>query len=353
MVMHIILGILKVLGILLLILLLLVLLNIAIVLLVPFRYMVSADKNGSFRAQTQVTWMWRVFYLNFLFQNGKPSLVVKFLWKTLKEINPPASNTKAPPETEADYEEPYTEEEDLAEPETTEQGSTEWDITEQDIAKPDVPALEQSGTQTAPQAGSSADALSSSAKKAEKKRKIKQPKKPKQPKEKKPSFLLKLSRTVSEIPEKICDAVTKAYDAADRADEGIYELSKKVDSITGRIHMFTDQRSMIFYRVLIRRLIRMARHYRVRRIDGEVHFGTGSPDVTGWLLGVVYCMLPVSAGNNSFIVEPDFYEAVFEGQFQAKGHVRLCHAAAVVIPVLVNRQFYTLLKKIKKVRRGE
>ena len=163
--------------------------------------------------------------------------------------------------------------------------------------------------------------------------------------EKKPIF--------ADIPEKVCEVVTKAYDAADSADEFLYELCKKMDSIASRIGLFTDQRSMAFYRMLLNRFGRMLRHFRVRRIEGQVRAGTGIADLTGWLLGIVYCMLPVSAGNDRLVIEPDFYEAVFEGQFEAKGHIRLCHAAAVAVMVLVNREFYRLLKKFKKVRRGE
>ena len=78
---HIILAILKIVGILLAVLLFLVLLVVCSVLFVPLRYRVSAAKDAEgIRAQGRVSWLLRAVSATVELHDGKPGLKVRILF---------------------------------------------------------------------------------------------------------------------------------------------------------------------------------------------------------------------------------------------------------------------------------
>lgn len=93
----------------------------------------------------------------------------------------------------------------------------------------------------------------------------------------------------------------------------------------------------------------LLRHYGPRRIEGYLRFGTGDPAVTGQLLGGLYIILPVKAWK--FSLQPEFTEAVFETDVRVSGHVRANHMVAVIWRLFRNKELMSKIKMLKKERR--
>ena len=338
--MHIFLGILKILGIVLLLILLLILLIIGIVLFAPVRYEADASNNGSLRLSAQIRWLFKLIHADVRFEDKKFRLKISLFGKTLKEI-PEQERAPAVSEDEI-FEQP---EEEQPAPQAEQQPEEERPAPQ---AKPE-PEEPQPAPQAEPepeaQTGPEGKTPQKKEKKPEKAKKTKKIKKTK-----KTSALTGVTGKLASLPEKIADLITKVYDTGDKIDDKLSHGLRKMESLQHKIGMVTDEGSMKFYRGTVRRLVRMLRHFRFRSITGNVRLGTGSPDLTGMLTGVIYIMLP--AGADRFCLDPDFYEAVFEGNVHLKGHIRICHVAYVALTVLVNPEFYRLLKKIRKIRRG-
>lgn len=87
-------------------------------------------------------------------------------------------------------------------------------------------------------------------------------------------------------------------------------------------------------------------HYRPRRIRGYLKFGTGDPATTGWLTGLIYLLLPARA--DQFTVSPDFYTKMFETEFICEGHIRALHLLRVLLRVVPDKKVQRLIKKLRK-----
>ncbi len=94
------------------------------------------------------------------------------------------------------------------------------------------------------------------------------------------------------------------------------------------------------------RLGRILKSIRPRRVKGWLHFGTGSPDTTGYCMAL-YGMLSPYLGN-AFAVTTDFEEAVLEGELDTRGHVLVAVLLFHVVRVLLDRRFHALIRKLKR-----
>jgi Protein of unknown function (DUF2953). len=64
----------------------------------------------------------------------------------------------------------------------------------------------------------------------------------------------------------------------------------------------------------------LIKHIRPRKIKGKIHFGTADPATTGYaigILGIIYPMLP-----RKLIVQPDFEQEIYEGNIYMKGRIQ-------------------------------
>ena len=98
-------------------------------------------------------------------------------------------------------------------------------------------------------------------------------------------------------------------------------------------------------RKLIGYALYLIRGWKPRRIRGYIEFGTGQPDVTGKLTGLIYLLLPEEADR--FDIRPDFYEKRFRTDVTMSGHIRLYRAFVVAVKVLLDREFWELLRMIR------
>ncbi len=87
-------------------------------------------------------------------------------------------------------------------------------------------------------------------------------------------------------------------------------------------------------------------HYKPRRIEGYLRFGTGDPAATGQLTGLIYLLLP--AGADRFEVLPEFNETRFETDLVCSGHIRALHALRVLVRGFRDRKLRRLINKLRK-----
>jgi len=91
---------------------------------------------------------------------------------------------------------------------------------------------------------------------------------------------------------------------------------------------------------------RMLVHFRVRRGRGYLRFGTGDPAFTGELAGVLYLLLPTSCGELQ--VEPQFTESMLETELEVRGHIRLVHLVRFALWAFFNKKLRRLIRAFRK-----
>ncbi|MCR5754416.1 MAG: hypothetical protein K6G30_06365 [Acetatifactor sp.] len=88
-----------------------------------------------------------------------------------------------------------------------------------------------------------------------------------------------------------------------------------------------------------------------KHIRGEIVFGTGEPDTTGYLYGA-YCI--ASTGNFGKIqMTPDFNQKILEGHLKVTGHVFLIHPIAQIFVAVFDNDLKNFIKRLKRTQKGK
>lgn len=158
-------------------------------------------------------------------------------------------------------------------------------------------------------------------------------------------FFRKILSFITGIPEKLMN-VRKS---AEKKKEGI---QSRVESIIDKIQYYLGLSETYEIKILLgdvcTELFHMLRHYVPGKIKGYIHFGTGDPALTGELTGLLYILIPARASQ--FRVEPEFTEKVFETELIMKGKIRVCHAVWLAWKLFRNKKLMRLIKELRKSR---
>jgi len=130
----------------------------------------------------------------------------------------------------------------------------------------------------------------------------------------------------------------------------IYDKIKNIwENISYYIELLQEEETKQLFSHVIFRLGKIWRSIRPRRIRGQILFGTGSPDTTGYAYGV-YGMLSPSLGSR-LLVTPDFTRAVLEGDIFISGHITVFTILWNGLRVLLDKNLRRFIKKMKAGRK--
>lgn len=137
----------------------------------------------------------------------------------------------------------------------------------------------------------------------------------------------------------------------------IYKIKYTIGKICDRIKNISEQQD--YYRELllheetkllfghsVLRFHRIFKGIRPRRVSASITFGTGSPDTTGYALGIYSMLYPVLGQNIN--ITPDFDKAVLEGKFMAAGHIMSAVLFYHGLRLLLDKRLRLFLRKMKR-----
>ncbi len=109
--------------------------------------------------------------------------------------------------------------------------------------------------------------------------------------------------------------------------------------------LITDETNKKAVSLLWKELKYLLHHFRFRRIDTDLTFGTDDPAMTGQILGVL-CLFPVLYQYN-FHLYPDFEaeKLYVTGSFKIAGKVRMIHVLAALIRLIKEKEVRAVIKK--------
>lgn len=313
----VVLGILRILGIVLLCLLGTVLVILLLVLFWPVTYNVrgrrepnGTDEDGAVRWDTEVRarFKWLFGFVNGGIDFPEPGkLTVRVLWFTVFSLGiMSGEKKKADKQKETGKAQKADDKKQAGAKETEAEASADEGKTAEKTS------AVASGTDAAAPAGEETGAEASSAE-AET-----------SPKKGIAGLFEKIRYTISNICDKIREIRTK---------EHYYR----------RILTAEDTKGLL--RHVWMRLGRLLRAIRPRHVRAEVHFGTGSPDTTGYALALYGMVCPRIGWAVS--LTPDFEEKVFEGKGKLSGHIVIAVVLWHVAKVALDRRLHWLIRRLK------
>lgn len=335
---HVLLFILKILGIILLAVLGLILAGILLALFVPVRYRADGSFYKVSRGEACISWLFRAFQATVSWEE-KLVVTVKVLWlqpfqETLWERGPEAEDTgnEDPWAGMDDFfpaygpeEEPSgaggSREEPVSGPEAwREEESAAPDPRREKLPEGGVPWPEEEAgipVDQEPEMVHMAELLG-----AEEERPDRLP-----------------EQNGMEEAAKCPSRLERLKDAAVRMRERLHSAKMKYRKLKRTL---TDEENQKTFRLVRRQIFRLIRHLLPQTLKGTLRFGFEDPSYTGQVLAAVSPFYGVYA--RSFTLIPEFDEKILEGEVHIRGRIRAATVLWTVGRVFLNKNFRRLLR---------
>ena len=91
-------------------------------------------------------------------------------------------------------------------------------------------------------------------------------------------------------------------------------------------------------------LIRFLKHALPGKLEGNIAFGTGNPEYTGYITGIAAVFYPKYGEH--FSLYPDFERKMFEAKCRGRGRIRLGYMLVLAVSILKEKSVRTMIKNI-------
>lgn len=156
-----------------------------------------------------------------------------------------------------------------------------------------------------------------------------------------PEFFKKLRAVILAIGQ----LLQKQFDRIKALFYSLAELKAKIDHY---IEIWQEEETQTLIRSVKGYLFYLLHHIRPRKGKGYLKYGLPDPAITGQLTGLLYVLRPLAFSK--LALEPVFEteEIVLEGDLVIKGHVRLVHLAYVGLKLLFDKNLKHLRQRLKE-----
>lgn len=327
---HILLFLLKLIGIVLLVILGLIVLILAIILLTPIRYRIGASKYQTIQAEGKVTWLFRLIEMVFKLDTGAEEgkrfhLSFRIAWLKLYDNQKPKEKrikqkktrkTKSKPESkqsekviQAKPEQP----EEKVQPIKTEQAA-EMKHEEKLIEGPKESAVEK---------------ILRLAKNAANK-------------------ILSLIRGVFSLICSILGIPSKIMDGLEKLENFFTKLREKKEAF---LAFYNETHNHQWFTAFWHRLKKLLLRILPRTDTLYLHFGFEDPATTGQVLGGLSILYPICGEKMELC--PEFNEEILEGEVKCHGRIRPVSLVIFAVKSFLNKQFFSMVKQFKVLLKGE
>lgn len=340
---HILLFLLKLIGIVLLVIFGLIVLVLTIVLLTPIRYRIGASKYQTIQAEGKVTWLFRLIEMVFKLDTGAEEgkrlhLSFRIAWLKLYDNQKPKEKRIKQKKTRKTKLKP-------------ESKQSEKVIQ---AAKPEQPAEMKNEMPKAvhPERISSENPGNESAEKHEEKL-IEGPKESAVEKilclaKSAANKILSLIRGVFSLICSILGIPSKIMDGLEKLENFFTKLREKKEEV---LAFYYEEHNHQWFAAFWHRLKKLLLKILPRADRLYLHFGFEDPATTGQVLGGLSILYPICGEKMELC--PEFNEEVLEGEVKFHGCIRLVTLVVFAVKSFLNKQFFAIVKQFKGLLRGE
>ena len=371
---HILVMILKIIGIILLAIIGIALLIVILILFVPIRYRIQAHRYDDTMAKVNVSWLLSAIRFTLKYNGAEVDTKIRILGfdgskfingdtkqkqediidytneeeKTEAKMEPKACDTDALDENKSDNVSNNTNGIDKSDDtnkdndidtkdstntdnaiDTEDSTNTDNDIDTEDDTNTDngIDTEDSTNTDNGIDTEDSTNQSDISSSKEQKKKNTRKPK----------NIFSRLVFKAKKIYHKFKTWCKKLMNMLKKADDIKTKLLALAEFIDSR--EFKD--NFAFVKVQLGRLFK---HIMPLKHRIKLEFGTGSPDTTGEILGALAVIMALTGMNIQ--VMPDFDNAIFRGEIYMKGRIRLFNILIIVLKVYFNKELRRVADKL-------
>lgn len=312
---HILLLLLKIIGITLLSLLGLILLIIFVVLFVPIRYSLNVEADKSVEARACVSWLLHLLHAKAVY-DGTFGIVIRVFGIPVKRI--PAPEDKKPKKSKDKQKEKRTESEtktasgEVACPEPDETAVLSETVTSEEDKRTEADNTPDTNEEDDGSEGGKKEKLSLFQKLVQFVRAVR-------------AFFSKILYTIQNICGKI----------------------EKVKELIGYYcDVLKSEEGQRTFALAKRELGRLLKHIAPTKLRGSLTIGMGDPAATGQIIAIVSMFYPIYGNNVS--ITADFDEKCMRGSLYLKGRIRIFTLIRIAWRVYFNKDLKTFLHMLKR-----
>ncbi len=362
---HILLLILRIIGIFFLVIIGLILFAVISVLVVPLRY--SADGSGhyreddhNFKGHAIISWFLHAVTMRISYEENKLLIKVKLFFFTLYEMTMPEERSSEEDRTLNGYavnagegSRPVQEREagELRNVQPEENTPAEDEAPKENTTDQKVISSGLRGERTEEAAGPERKEIAGgnsgegSGKRQEASRKEKNVES--LPEEKKPGFFERTSKSIRKAAAGFFEWLSRVL----KRLNGILSGEEKIfpeqgNAVTRLINFWKDEANKATVHLVTAQIGKLFKHILPRKCSGNIRAGFEDPSMTGTMLVAIAPFYGLY--GRSFAVEPVFDETVLEGDIKLKGHIRLISIILIVLRVFTDRNFRRILNEWRK-----
>ena len=328
---HILLFLLKLIGIVLLVILGLIVLILAIILLTPIRYRIGASKYQTIQAEGKVTWLFRLIEMVFKLDTGAEEgkrlhLSFRIAWLKLYDNQKPKEKRIKQKKTRKTKSKPESKQSEkviqAAKPEQSEaqvqpiktEQAAEMKHEEKLIEGPKESAVEK---------------ILRLAKNAANK-------------------ILSLIRGVFSLICSILGIPSKIMDGLEKLENFFTKLREKKEAF---LAFYNETHNHQWFTAFWHRLKKLLLRILPRADRLYLHFGFEDPATTGQVLGGLSILYPICGEKMELC--PEFNEEILEGEVKCHGRIRPVSLVIFAVKSFLNKQFFSMVKQFKVLLKGE
>ena len=328
---HILLFLLKLIGIVLLVILGLIVLILAIILLTPIRYRIGASKYQTIQAEGKVTWLFRLIEMVFKLDTGAEEgkrlhLSFRIAWLKLYDNQKPKEKRIKQKKTRKTKSKPESKQSEkviqAAKPEQSEakvqpiktEQAAEMKHEEKLIEGPKESAVEK---------------ILRLAKNAANK-------------------ILSLIRGVFSLICSILGIPSKIMDGLEKLENFFTKLREKKEAF---LAFYNETHNHQWFTAFWHRLKKLLLRILPRADRLYLQFGFEDPATTGQVLGGLSILYPICGEKMELC--PEFNEEILEGEVKCHGRIRPVSLVIFAVKSFLNKQFFSMVKQFKVLLKGE
>ncbi len=130
--------------------------------------------------------------------------------------------------------------------------------------------------------------------------------------------------------------------------EKIKESIKTVQKTKERIKSFLEENDIrAIFGLCKSQVLILFKHFRPRKLILNLRFGFEDPSITGMVLGILCVLYPFY--RNTINIKPDFENKVLEGDFYCKGRIRFFHMLVIGFRMWRDKNFRKMIKNFIKI----
>ena len=364
---HIILTILKIIGIILAALLGILLVAVLLVLFVPIGYSAQAENRGGILVKARAWWLFHALHISFDME-GMPSaeegrspvIKVRILGIPIIDTSRKKEETKKgvfEEDGKTQNDNSVTKEKDIGLPELTTQEvlSERKEDTKAEDAKAFVSKEEKVQDVQKVQAVKKSETEQVKSEKTASEQTVNKKLKKKQKKSKQAKSQLVKEKPVSGSEKKkvkIADIFEKIRNVKEDIRIKIANIRQTIANLLGKVELIKaflqDETNKQGIGKIFASIKGILKHMLPRKIKGNVLFGLNDPCATGQALGVLGVLYPYY--GKSLSIQPDFTRQVIEGDIYIKGYIQIFTLCFIAIKLMINANFRKLIKNFMKLK---